>query len=96
MKLLCLAGLGMLLLTGCYHTNAVGKSTTDNREIQVEILFRDADGYTVKRFEDRTNGIHYYVTPGPARLETRYSRTVSNGKTSTTTYHTQAIETAGR
>jgi hypothetical protein len=64
-------------------------SLTTNHTAQVDVLFTDADGYTVKGFRDGGE-YHYYVTPGPARVETMRRRMV--GKVMVT--ERDAVETA--
>lgn len=66
-KIFCLFAF-CLLLCGCAKS-AVGTNATDNSEVKVERLFTDSNGYTVMRFNDGGQ-YHYYVVPGPARIET--------------------------
>jgi hypothetical protein len=73
--------LAALVLCGCNKAitkKQVGR--TDNAEADVEVLFTDADGYTVKRFMD--NGYpRYYVTPGPAKVASVIPQAVRKGGT---------------
>jgi len=66
MKWMFVALVAACLCCGCQEIS--GKpAKTDNPGATVEVLFTDADGYTVKRFQDK-NRYHYYVTPGPAKV----------------------------
>jgi hypothetical protein len=51
----------LFLSTGC-NTRAVKSEATNNRGIDLELLFTDANGYQVYRFQD-CNQNHYYVVP---------------------------------
>lgn len=55
--LLCLGLIGC-----CGHTTPVSSGKTTNKDVQVETLFTDEEGYTVKRFTDNYRD-HYYVVP---------------------------------
>lgn len=67
-----------LFLAGCANSG-ISKSKTDNPSIAtVDVLFTDADGFTVKRFYD-AGRFCYYATPGPSVVT--YSHT--DGKTTT-------------
>lgn len=59
--LLCL-----LFLLGC-SIGPERKEKTTNDSAKVEVLFIDADGYTVKRFYDNTDW-RYYVTPAGGEM----------------------------
>jgi hypothetical protein len=76
-----------LLLCGCGHKVTGTKTVTSNPTAEVEILFVDSDGYTVKRFFDQGR-YHYYVTPGPAKTV----NLVPSGKTS----DSQTVQTLGK
>lgn len=41
---------------------------TNEKHYKAEVLFTDADGYTVKRFKDGEY-YRYYVTPGPSMVQ---------------------------
>jgi hypothetical protein len=63
--------------------NAVTVEQTNNPDVKSEVLFTDAEGYTVKRFYD--NGrYHYYVLPAG---EVHEAQVEQSGKTQTTKYH---------
>lgn len=61
MKKFCIL---FLLLAGCSRIQGIEKAGTTNENLTIEILGRDSDGYTIKRFKDGEQYI-YYVTPGP-------------------------------
>lgn len=62
------AALVAVAVVGCNEWAKPAKVDRPNMSnVEVEVLFTDADGYTVKRFTD--GGIaRYYVTPGPSRV----------------------------
>lgn len=68
-----------LLIVGCSGSAEAVKRST-NSEYNVEVLFTDHDGFTVKRFVDGGRA-HHYVTPSGAVVNTHLE---SQGKTTTT------------
>ena len=89
----------MLLAAACLMGLAVGcddrppasvATPANNPAYQVDSLFTDADGYTVKRFRDRDEYRYYVVGPANARTEwsiTRQGSDDGKGNCTTTTDH---------
>lgn len=65
-------------ISGC-AVEPVGVQSTGNASLSVDVIGRDEDGYTIKRFRDGSYD-RYYVTPGPATVNSGH--TVQSGKTS--------------
>ena len=71
----------LLFMTGCsVSIEETSRKKTSNNQVQVEVLFTDDEGYTVKRFNDKGHW-RYYVTP---RGKTNGNFTRSSNKNSVT------------
>ncbi len=58
-----------VLLAGCgAEAPPVSTQSTGNQGLVVDVIGKDQDGYTIKRFRD-SGYDRYYITPGPARME---------------------------
>jgi hypothetical protein len=63
--------------TGC-PGEPESKQQTSNSAVQVDVLFTDSDGFTVKRFSDGSSGFKYYVTPS-GHVDASYTQDDGDG-----------------
>lgn len=69
--------LALLVLSGC-NNSAEKTENVSNKSFDVEVLFTDSDGFTVKRFQD--GGYYRYYVTGPTDAASVSEHSTSNGK----------------
>lgn len=80
-----LIALTVCVLVGCNRHEPVTTQSTGNGGFTVDVIGKDADGYTIKRFNDGGKDI-YYITPGPASVfdEHQQGKTTVRNQSQTT------------